>query len=103
VSERRVGRLAFFGYLAFAALLLVALGLRYEQGWGLALLLAGAPWTFIIAVALDGVGLVRLPFELAWETVLGAIGVACVFYNATIWYVLARRAARVWRRRHGAG
>jgi hypothetical protein len=92
------GRALTLGYLLLAALLTLALGLFTEDGWRSGLLLAGMPWTGLAALALDGVGLVQLPFVLAWETVFALIGAAAVALNAWLLLVIGRKVARAWRR-----
>jgi len=93
VRQQPLSRVLVAAYLLFAAALTVIVGLSGDGDWRRGLALAGLPWTALAALALDGVGLVQLPFVLAWETVFAAIGAAGVALNAWICAWLGRRVA----------
>jgi hypothetical protein len=76
----------------------VGLGLSDDEGWRIGLLLVGLPWTALAALALNGVGLVQLPFVLAWETVFIVIGALAIALNTWLISHFSRKVTRRWQR-----
>ena len=94
--RRRIGWLIPGAYLLLVVALFLVLGPGADEGWRLALAFAGLPWTLLAAWLLDGVGLVSLPFVLAWETVFLVIGLLAVAINLWLLTRFGRKVTQRW-------